>query len=529
MKIGIFLGYGPQVKLGKEGLGRYIAGLLKGFQEQGHEITIACPNWLLKTLDDLFEDFSIAKDTVKFITTDSNPALWSFYLLLEQSKKKKADKSKLLSKIKLIIKVIGLSFANTENKVLFSVKLLLFMVLVLLCSIPVFFASLFLVPIYLLQKNKEKLTLIKNNLLAIMDLKTLFLSMFQRMNDKQLDLLVKRINLASLMDVWFVPALFWPQVNEIKNSVVVINAPDLVSQEFPQGFADVFNSDNAIEFCRQTIREGSYFITYCEYLRKQLLLNEYGKNANSVIAIPHVNNSMKRYIDIDPSMLKHMGVNIDLQLAFSKTLLNSLLGKSSIKAAYAFGMHFDDVSYIFYASQVRPSKNMLNLIKAYEILLRKKFIHHKLVLTANLKSNKLIHEYIKEHELENDIISFYNVSAQALAALYCCADLVVNPTLYEGGFPFTFGEGMSVGTPSVMSDIPQVRDVLEPAGLEQIMFDPYDYKAMAEKIYWALENKDALYKLELPLYEKLEKRSSALVAYEYEDAFKKFITLEKGL
>ena len=35
---------------------------------------------------------------------------------------------------------------------------------------------------------------------------------------------------------------------------------------------------------------------------------------------------------------------------------------------------FSDVRYIFYASQNRPHKNILNLIKAYEYILRKKYI-----------------------------------------------------------------------------------------------------------------------------------------------------------
>lgn len=57
MKIGVFLGYGPQVKLGKEGLGRYIGGLIKGFKEQNHEITIAYPFWLKETVEELLETF----------------------------------------------------------------------------------------------------------------------------------------------------------------------------------------------------------------------------------------------------------------------------------------------------------------------------------------------------------------------------------------------------------------------------------------------------------------------------------------
>ena len=79
MKIGIFLGYGPQVKLGKEGLGRYVGGLINGFQEQNHEVTIACPFWLKDTVFELLDTFFIDKSKINLITTHSNPPLWKIY------------------------------------------------------------------------------------------------------------------------------------------------------------------------------------------------------------------------------------------------------------------------------------------------------------------------------------------------------------------------------------------------------------------------------------------------------------------
>lgn len=78
-----------------------------------------------------------------------------------------------------------------------------------------------------------------------------------------------------------------------------------------------------------------------------------------------------------------------------------------------------------------------------------------------------------------------------------------------------------------MSDIPQVREVLEPAGLEEIMFNPYDCYAIADKIEWALSNLDDLYQKELALYKKMSQRTYSLVAEEYVNAFKKFIEYDK--
>lgn len=521
MKIGIFLGYGPQVKLGKEGLGRYVGGLVKGFQEQNHEVTIACPFWLKDTVFELLDTFSIDKSKVNLITTHSNPPLWKIYNIFYKKRKIKREKIKRILVIKnffdRILKNIGGSNSFFE---MFFWGIILFLFFIAI-FIPVLFFCIFYF-IYLFKKNYKKLIKIEtssksNKFFKKIKDKIFFgddikLQIFYNMYDSVLNKLVNIINNNTKVDVWFIPAIFWPQVNYIKGTVV-INAPDLVSQEFPFGFTDVYGSDVAIKRCRETLLNGKYFITYCEFLRKNLLIEQYSKEPINTVSIRHANNDMAPYITIDKNLTKNLMPENEWSDIFAREIIKVYVEPN--------------VRYIFYASQIRPSKNMLNLVKAYEILLREKFITHKLYVTADLEKETEVSEYIKKHRLENDIISIYNVPAQTLAALYHCADLVVNPTLYEGGFPFTFGEGMSVGTPSIMSDIPQVREVLEVEGLKDIMFDPFDIHSIADKIEWALSNLNDLYKKELVLYKKMSQRSYSLVAKEYVNALQKFIEYDK--
>ena len=61
------MAYATLTVLGKEGLGRYIGNLIKGFLSAGHQVTIACPQWSLATIDDLFQDFQIDSGKVNFI------------------------------------------------------------------------------------------------------------------------------------------------------------------------------------------------------------------------------------------------------------------------------------------------------------------------------------------------------------------------------------------------------------------------------------------------------------------------------
>lgn len=529
MKIGIFLGYGPHVKLNKEGLGRYLGGLVKGFQEQNHQVTIACPFWLKDTLDDLLETFFIDKNNIAIITTKNNPPLWNIYKFLTKKPNTSGIITRFLKFVDWIENNLLLKLASAQTGSAFLFWFLGIIFVLVAGSIPAALVSVFsiikrLIKVFQLQIGKKivNITGISSRLFdninkvnikkGAANIKNIPLLLFNHMNKTVVSSLVNIINSKTQEDVWFVPAIFWPDVTNI-NGVVVINAPDMVSQEFPQGFADVYNADQSIKECRKTITNGRYFITYCEYLRKSLLTEQYSKNLKNTVAIKHANNNMKPYIEIDGKLNKQLFSNNDCADIFSKDLVQKFAGR--------------EVKYIFYASQLRPNKNMLNLIKAYEYLLREKFIGYKLYVTADLKSNSLIYKYIDEHYLENDVISIFNVPAQTLAALYHCADLVVNPTIYEGGFPFTFSEGMSVGTPSIMSDIPQVREVLEKVDLEEIIFDPYDWRSIADKIEWALSDLEGLYKKELTLYREMEKRTYSVVAAEYVQAFEKFIDQSK--
>lgn len=540
MRIGVFLGYGPQTILSKEGLGRYIGTLIKGFQDEGHSVVIASPHWLVKSLDGLIDDFSIRKADVECITTTNDPVLWKIYKKIFVKKKR----GRLYRLFELILKKIKCFFGWTANKIaqtdsyanfiIFSIPFLFITTAIILPAVILLSVMPFwLVCVILLFGVLSAYVLIKKGGVGLDDLRArlsssvkavkshdisasfffeCMFSLFRIMEHSEQKKLRDAINhCQDMVDVWFVPSLFWPEALNINKGIVVLNAPDLVTEEFPLSYATggkIYTS--AMKGLQFTLQKGKWFITYGDYIRNELLINEYKKSSYQVVAIRHANNNMMPYINI-PNAINILN---NTRKNYTKAFTESFLGK------------YSNVRYIFYSSQSRPHKNILNLLKAFEYLLRKRFLPIKLFLTGSFDIYKPIGEYIREHNLEKEVISFYNVPAQKLAALYYCADLVVNPTLYEGGFPFTFGEGMSVGTPSVMSDIPQTREVLEPAGLEDIMFDPYDWKAMAEKIEYALNHKEELYQKELPLYQEMAKRTPEVEAAEYVEAFKYFIAQE---
>ncbi|EFC2708987.1 glycosyltransferase family 4 protein, partial [Escherichia coli] len=151
--------------------------------------------------------------------------------------------------------------------------------------------------------------------------------------------------------------------------------------------------------------------------------------------------------------------------------------------------------------------------------LKEKFWGHKLILTCGSDHLSSISNFIKENRLEYDVLFLHGLSIQELAALYKRADLAVNPTLSEGGCPFTFTEALSVGTPVIMSRIPVAEEVLtDPALQEMTFFDPLDWKCLADKILWAVDNLDELKTVQMQTYNQLIQRNWEDVVNEHIDA-----------
>lgn len=535
MKIGIFLAYAPQVRLGQEGLGRYLAGLVKGFSEKGQQIVVVTPKWSLDTLTSLFRDFGIRSETVSFAVLDRPPVFWGILSLLGVFKRKKIRTKNyyhiLQTSIDVLEKVVGM-LVRITNVFLFVVMLMIS----LICAcvlLPVALAAAVLMLIAygtktLIRKKKPTLKAIY----AKFQKGTAFLSatgvsfdryIYGKLSDATASALVKKANRQDV-DIWFVPALFWPETRGLKQ-IRAITAPDLVTEAFPYVCADYPGFAPSAEKCRATIQTGEHFITYCDYIRKTLLVDGYGKT--DVRVIPHPINSTSENIQIATQYSIQRNEKRDLTEIFARQKLNRLWDSAVYWKNLYEGATLENVKYIFYASQARPYKNILNLLRAYRELVNKRYINVKLVLTCNLSVIPELYHYVEQYGMQPDVIALHGVDGQGLAALYRCAELVVNPTLYEGGFPFTFAEGMSVGTPSVMSDIPQVRDVIEPYGLaEEMLFDPNDVQAIADKIEYGLMHKAELYQKELPVFNAMACRTENVVAQEYLESFQTIINTE---
>lgn len=528
MKIGIYLGYGPRTLLHKEGLGRYLASIIKGFIEKGHKVTVAMPKWLISTFQILMEDFEINPESIDYIIEYKTPIIWDIYEHMhKKTKKKRGLKRKvLLQSLKFAEWLLNglLSISNILLLIIVCVVFLLFAVVVvpvvlllLLCYLIVFGIKM------LVRKQDRILNRCKNKAFDLISSfkgtsVDLYSRLFQNMQHNIQRSLSNRINKSKAdIDLWYCPSVFWPAFNLIQ-AKKVINAPDLVVMDYPLHWYHRPSVIDSSLLCEETICEGEYFITYSNYLKESLLMKRYAKKEENVIVIPHMVNDMAKYVTIDSELALRTADSSVYTKAFCRNLLYEARFNVINMSNYVKKFDFENVKYIFYASQARPHKNLMNLLKAYQYVLRKGYKGIKLFLTGDLYSEQEIREYLIDNKLQYDVLCFYNLTSQQLAALYHEAELVVNPTLYEGGFPFTFGEGMSVGVPSLMSDIPQVREVVGDE-MDACLFDPYDVDDIAKTIIWGLDNKEQICELQKPIYGKLSSRSMEQYIDDYINAF----------
>lgn len=548
MKIGIYLGYAPYIKpmsLKQEGLGRYLSFLLKGFTQSGNQLMIACPNWVIPLVEELIAEEDIDASSMEILTSSTEPILFKAYVKWINRKHKPKTKRGRLSRavINWTDRVLDV-FLRAKNIAVLIILLVLCGLLGIVALPFLFFGGIIYGFARLVKTVLQKLFHVSVSIMSprkILGGTSIEKNLEENWNGVAIQEKIRRYSTDEIIkkarhmknrpDVWYSPTAFWNEFNLLPG-VRVTCVPDLVTTEFPTKFSQGHFADTT-ERISGTIKNGRYFITYCDYLRDSLLLGKYFKDKSDVAVITHAQNDMLPFLNLE-KYFERVPFKEDVNTYFAKNIvLPGVLAHSVNMGPFLIGIDsvnnfsFADVDYIFYPSQVRGNKNILNLVKAYEYLLRSKDIRVKLVLTCNINNDEDLHDYIYDNRLQYDVLSFNSVTAQQLAALYMCAKLVVNPTLYEGGFPFTFGEGMSVGTPSVMSNIPQVMEVMQGYNLEEYLFNPYDYLDMATKIARGLENREKLVIKEQVLYDQLKFRMWKDVCGEYIQAFEYFINRSK--
>lgn len=525
-KTGVFLGFQPGDNLSIHGIGRLLAFILKERKTNDDDIVLFCPEWLTESLKILLKDNKISEDRFEIVTTNRIPygvKLKNYWANRKKVKKERSRISKFLDKsvdkIKHLTKSLVADLFSTSSWLLFVLKILCYALLALIGS-PILIILGIIGVLYMLGKfTKNKLLRYSRNFFRKYKNTYLLLTkgrgvIYQSVLDNEINKLVKLVNQRKDVNVCFIPSMVWFQIKNL-NCKKVLAAPDIVFYDFPTQFPGVMNIHKRI---RISISCADHIITYSEYVKKYHLMDKCGIKQDKITVIKHANIDMNQYLRVPKAIENYISPTENAQ-QIVKRYIHSLYGPGHV----LYNCDLVKLDCLVYSSQYRSHKNIFNLIKAIKIINRDMYRSVKLIITGDITQVDYLQDYIRLNCLENDVIVMHNISSEILAAVNKLSKCAVNPTLFEGGFPFTFSEAYSVGTPSVMGDIKVISSEIEDSNLRNLMlFDPYNPYSIAEKIIWALENTPDLYSAQAELYKKFNQRNWKVVANEYNQVFGQF-------
>lgn len=479
-RFGIFLGYGEHQSIRNEGLGRVFGFIIGGALEKADvRPTIACVAGLRPRVEELLQDHLIDVARVDWITTDrlpatedhaNTPVLESAELSLVARLRAKRHHAREYAKLRGARKNLPGYLRMAWGYICYLSWRLL--------GLPASACALF------------RSTAVPTRLEPLQPLP-------ESLAPSELEQLVCHINACEDIDAWLIPTLFWPEASGISRPKIVV-CPDIVLHEFPSYFMDPVLQPSYSNLLR-CVWMADRLICYSQHVKENHAVRTAGFRRERIEVIRHGK------VDLSPQLaLENRQLSMTERREVAVESMRVAQATAMSHSAYWQEFNFDNTPYVVYTSQARPYKNILSLVKAIEHLSRRRHQDVRLVLTCNLANAPELQQYIEDRRLESIVMPLHNISSKTLAAVNSLATIAVNPSLFEGGFPFTFSEAFSVGTPSLMSRIPVVEEVVTDEALRSMMlFDPYDLSSMIERIEWGLTNRQVLFQQQQELYDSL--------------------------
>ncbi|MCK5084589.1 MAG: glycosyltransferase family 4 protein [Candidatus Pacebacteria bacterium] len=264
---------------------------------------------------------------------------------------------------------------------------------------------------------------------------------FQFLNYPKIDKMLEKV------DVFFSPHIFSSSLSKKCRTITTFH--DLSFESYPEFYST-----------------GKNYWHFLMNPRKQ------ARKADQIIAVSKsTKDDLINIYNIKPEKIKVIYSGIDQE----SRIKNQESRISKIKKRY----NLPD-RYILYLGTLEPRKNIIGLIKAFEILnSRFKIPDSKFQLIIAGSKGWLYNDIFKTVEnspVKNDIVFTGFVDNKDKSALYSLADLFVYPSFYEGfGFPPL--EAMAAGTPVVTSNFSSLPEAVGDAA---IMVNPYNLDELAK-------------------------------------------------
>lgn len=224
-------------------------------------------------------------------------------------------------------------------------------------------------------------------------------------------------------------------------------------------------------------------------------------------------NEILKYSDIR-NKIKVISLGVDLS---KFTFKNPIDNFDSISTKYNI-----PIDYILFVGNVKPHKNLKNLIYAFEEIIKSNSEIHLVIIGKKdgfITGDTELFDYInKNKKLESKIKFTGYVEDQDLPLIYRHSKIFAFPSLYEGfGFPPL--EAMASGCPVIASTAASIPEI---CGDAVLYFDPLDPKQIANSITLFLES-------EILRNEYVIKGLNHVEKYNWEDSGKEFLKVIETL
>lgn len=319
-----------------------------------------------------------------------------------------------------------------------------------------------------------------------------------------------------LLNVFF-KCLPWPKINKLMGKVYpeCNRGADLV-------FSPNINLLPVSRECKKIITfHDLSFVRYSGFFSfKQRLWHKFvnpaalAREADFIIAVSQsTKNDLIEIYGVPREKIRviYSGISSKSKVESRKSKVNEIIKKYNLPE-----------KYILYLGTIEPRKNIIGLIKAFE-LFKKKYPPAadppkagKLVI-AGAKGWLYgdIFKAAKSSEFKNEIIFTGTVADEDRASLYNMASLFVYPSFYEGfGFPPL--EAMSAGIPVIASNCSSLPEAVGDAAL---MVNPYNIGETAWAMNEVLSNNNLRDKMIKKGYEQVKKFSWEKCARETLEVF----------
>ncbi len=229
-------------------------------------------------------------------------------------------------------------------------------------------------------------------------------------------------------------------------------------------------------------------LTLTQKIYAKLVLNAAVRLSDRIITVSNFSKSeIIKYTGIDKDKITVIYNGIDMSLfrpitdKLNRPPLSSLNKETATDIDNLRKKYRLPVEFIIFVGNVKPHKNLMRLLEAYELLVKKEGIDRNLVIVGKKDEfitgdSKLIRFLENNSYLQEKVLFTGYVETAELPAIYNSASMLVFPSLYEGfGFPPL--EAMACGCPAIVSNAASLPEV---CGDAAYYVDPYSVESIAE-------------------------------------------------